>query len=128
MLSSLETELQRQVGRYLDGAQNIDAFMDWFGPFIWETSGTGDPVMVSVDRLDLHLMEYTSGDRTEDELRALFGSIVPSLSQSPYRSTAHTVMRKLKLGEEPTEDVTRRFQILQGPTTALDRPQLAVSA
>jgi hypothetical protein len=59
------------VNAYASGEISLREFQDWFIPATWDTQRVGDPDAVRViRRVQLALAEFSSGDRTEPELRA----------------------------------------------------------
>lgn len=59
------------VNAYVSGELSLRGFQDWFIPATWDIRKFRDPGVVSVIRaIQLALAEFSSGDRTEIELRA----------------------------------------------------------
>ncbi len=77
MNDSLDSQVRAQVARYLSGDVSLAEFQAWFVPRSWDLPGVGEePAKDLCQEIELALAEYTSGHRTEGELRRLLGDLV----------------------------------------------------
>lgn len=65
-----DPEVRAWLSRYLDGQIVLAHFEEWFVPATW---GIADSDLVN--EISLLLAEYSSGDRTEEELRLSFSGL-----------------------------------------------------
>jgi hypothetical protein len=76
MLSSIECDIHRHLSEYLDGKMSLADFQAWFVPATWNIHLTGEPGAQELAyEIDHRIAEFTSGHRTEDDLRALLMSL-----------------------------------------------------
>jgi hypothetical protein len=93
-----------------------------------------DPVRDEVVRaraglVGRYIAEYSRGHRTIEEVRTLVAPVTVETPESPFRSTASTVVTEVTVGGTYDSEVTRtRFLIVQGAQSALDTRPLAVCA
>ena len=69
MRSDFALTIQNELVRYLAGETTLDQFRQWFDSETWEIAESS-PQASLVSQIELLLAEYSSGDRTEGELRA----------------------------------------------------------
>ena len=75
----LDAQIRTQLARYLTRAITLDEFQEWFVPEAWAVEA-GSLAYDLAQTIELLLAEYTSGHRTEDELREEFGALTFSVS------------------------------------------------
>lgn len=69
--------LQDELTCYLAGEQSLSEFYHWFVPEAWDVHQWASPrVQEVVGEINLLLAEYSSGHRTEQELKDLFAKII----------------------------------------------------
>ena len=66
-------ELRSQLQRYLLGGEHLRSFQTWFVSFIWREDRSASKLARAVE---LALAEYTSGHRSEPELRGLLATML----------------------------------------------------
>jgi hypothetical protein len=69
MLSDLELGIQQNVTRYLSGQISLADFEDWFVPALWDLDNEDKHTRELAGRLHILISEFSSGDRTLDDLR-----------------------------------------------------------
>ena len=85
-MASIDWNVRTHLQRYLLGEEILRAFQRWFTPIAWrETDHQSASKLVRT--VALFLAEYTSGHRSEPELRNLFleqlaGTASPDLSET----------------------------------------------
>jgi hypothetical protein len=83
MIGGMRTLILALVHAYASGDLSLRDFQDWFIPATWDTRKFRDPDAVRVvRRVQLALAEFSSGDRTEPELKAELAVIAASLTPS----------------------------------------------
>lgn len=77
MPMSLNLEIRARLARYLTGEGTLREFRDWFLPTTWDIHLTGDRGTIAlVGEVGLRIDEFTSGHRTEADLRSLLVPLV----------------------------------------------------
>jgi hypothetical protein len=69
MNSSLQNEIGERLGLYLVGQISLSEFHDWLLPATWDIDAEEEQAKRLAHRIQLSMAEFSSGDRTEDELR-----------------------------------------------------------
>ena len=59
------------LARYVGGTITLQDFLEWFEPNTWDLDLEDAELRKLYGEIELDLAEYTNGDWTEDELRAL---------------------------------------------------------
>ena len=81
MNQSLFRELLMRLASYLGGNSTLEQFRDWFDVETWDLDLQSDTLLgQTVGEIELRIAEFTSGHRTEDELRAM---LQPLLQREP---------------------------------------------
>src|SRR6266478_6482604 len=74
-------DVQRYLANYLNGEISLSQFRDWFDTETWDLDMQPDTSLGQmVGEIELRLAEFTSGHRTEDDLRAV---LQPLLQREP---------------------------------------------
>ncbi len=72
MSPSLASEIRDHLARYVEGELSLSALDEWFVPATWDVDRTADRVAIDLTyEIVLRLAEYSNGDCTEQELKAL---------------------------------------------------------
>src|SRR5207244_10142215 len=75
-----ERLVRNKLAKYLANELSLRAFTKWFVPASWDMAPEAPPQLKTlVYEIDPLLAEYTSGYRTEDELREQFRPILGSI-------------------------------------------------
>jgi len=94
MSSTLNAEIRERLVRYLAGEISLAAFQEWLVPRAWDVEQSGNAAAIELaNELELRLAEYTSGHRTEAELReallplvrtqhSVYGASVPTATSA----------------------------------------------
>jgi hypothetical protein len=65
------------LSAYVSGEISVAEFKTWFIPATWDMSRITDPELAAmIRRVQLLLMEFSGGDRTEEELKVQLRSFV----------------------------------------------------
>jgi hypothetical protein len=75
----LAAQIRAQIARYLTGAITLNEFQEWFVPEAWVVEASS-PAYDLAQTIELLLAEYTSGHRTQDELREALGALTVSVT------------------------------------------------
>lgn len=67
-----EHHIREALARYASGEIFLKELQEWFIPRAWELLTEGGPAADLAAEIELLLAEYTSGQRTEDDLREAF--------------------------------------------------------
>ena len=67
-----EHHIREAVARYVSGEIFLKELQEWFIPRAWELLTEGGPAADLAAEIELLLAEYTSGQRTEHDLREAF--------------------------------------------------------
>jgi len=79
-------ELQAHLSRYLGNAITLDEIRDWFDEETWGLAGELDsPARKMAGEIELRLAEFTSGHRTEDDLRYHLESLLPKADNADFQ-------------------------------------------
>ena len=71
MNENLLREIRSHLARYLNGKSSLRQFREWFDVETWGLAAEPDsPVRQLAGEIELRIAEFTSGHRTEDDLRA----------------------------------------------------------
>ncbi len=69
-MQSLDLEIRERLSRYLNGDLSLSEFQEWFVPVAWEAQGSANDITGDLlNEIELDLAEFTSGHRSEEELR-----------------------------------------------------------
>lgn len=67
----VENAIRDQIARYLSGDISLAEFEDWFVPRAWVAAREGSAAALDlVMQIELLLGEFSSGHRTEDDVKA----------------------------------------------------------
>jgi hypothetical protein len=87
--------LRTRIVSYLTGKTPLRAFRRWFIPTYWNASRWAPPDLQRlVNQVDLYLIEYENGHRTEDALRKALAGTISSfeadlgVGRQPVRGTS----------------------------------------
>lgn len=100
MDTSLDASIREHIVRYLASESTLHELEEWFVPTTWNTVGR---VPLSTERLiggvELRLAEYTSGHRTEEEVRVLLREALEhqAIDPPPYYTGAETTIIWLRV-------------------------------
>lgn len=73
----LERQIREQLARYIAGEQSLETFAEWFFPATWNVHLRDDRAAADFAyEIGLRLAEFSNGDWTEDELKALLRPLV----------------------------------------------------
>lgn len=73
----LERQIRQQLAHYIAGEQSLETFTEWFFPATWNVHLRNDRAAEDLAyEIGLRLAEFSSGDWTEDELKALLRPLV----------------------------------------------------
>lgn len=77
MDESLLSEIRAQLGRYLNGKSSLRQFREWFDVETWGLAAESDsPARQLAGEIELRIAEFTSGHRTEEDLRSSFQALL----------------------------------------------------
>ena len=77
MDQNLLSEMRSRLGRYLNGKSSLQQFREWFDVETWGLAGEADsPARQLGGQIELCIAEFTSGHRTEEDLRAHLQSLL----------------------------------------------------
>ena len=66
------------LSAYVSREISVDEFKTWFIPATWDMSRINDPELAAmVRRVQLLLMEFSGGDRTEEDFKVQLRSFIP---------------------------------------------------
>ena len=72
MSISLTSDIRDRLSRYVEGETSLQAFDEWFVPATWNVDQTDDQEAIGLTyEVILRLAEFSNGDCTEPELKAL---------------------------------------------------------
>jgi hypothetical protein len=72
-----ESSIRLRLLRYLDGTDSLRMFRQWFVPSTWNVEEWASPRLQElVYSIKLLLAEYTSGHRSEEDLRARLSDLL----------------------------------------------------
>lgn len=72
MPADLGLQIREQLARYLASGLTLREFIEWYAPRARNAHQAGDPdAEYLADQVDLALAEFSNGDWTESQLRAL---------------------------------------------------------
>jgi hypothetical protein len=84
---SLDLEIRKRLGLYLNGSLSLQEFKDWFLPAAWDiVPGENHGLDDLIRELQLRLAEASSGHWTEKELRDLFRPLATFFAMYPADS------------------------------------------
>lgn len=79
-------DLQSHLADYLAGTSSLPEFRDWFDVETWDLDMQPDePLGQLVGEIELRLAEFTSGHRTEDDLRYHLESLLPKADNADFQ-------------------------------------------
>lgn len=115
-----EHHIREALARYLSGEVFLKELQEWFIPRAWEVLAESGPAADLVAEIELLLAEYTSGQRSESDLREAFkvhaarragglvlvvepAAIEPTIWTQPWVPSSNTVFRwsTIAAGAEP---------------------------
>ncbi len=89
-MDSLTREIEEQLERYLQGERTLSDFEAWLVPETWDLSPQADrPAHELATAITLRIAEFTSGDWSEEELRAALADL-PRSAVSPLILSSET--------------------------------------
>jgi hypothetical protein len=78
MMEPLDLQIRGQVRSYLDNQIDLDEFEEWLVANTWNIHQLNNPRAEDLTgAIEVLLAEYSSGDRTEDELREELDNLAP---------------------------------------------------
>lgn len=127
-MESLAEQMQKRLRRYLGGHSTLESFEDWLVTNTWNVHQRNDRLAEELTgAIELALAEYTSGDRTEDELKAELWHLL--FSQALIREPQQAVMPfVVPSGTQPTytgsrAEISKHFEIGNGGQLHEDDPR-----
>ena len=83
MQTSLAAEIRRRLARYVAGELSLESFDRWFVRATAGVDEAKDPDASSLTwEVYLRLAEYTRGDRSEDDLKAVLAPLLVTATAS----------------------------------------------
>lgn len=81
---SLDMEIRKQLGLYLNGSLSLQDFENWFLPAAWDIApGENHGLDDLIRELQLRLAEASSGHWTENELKDLLRPLAAFFAMNP---------------------------------------------
>ncbi len=79
-------DVQRYLANYLNSEISLSQFRDWFDTETWDLDMQPDTSLGQmVGEIELRLAEFTSGHRTEDDLRYHLESLLPKADNADFQ-------------------------------------------
>jgi hypothetical protein len=96
-----EEAIRRELADYLTGKVSLRAFYDWFATETWDIHEWA-PVQVQdkVSQIKLLIAEYSSGHRSEADLKARLRPFVTSMKVAAVPTSAVKVTGRVKLASK----------------------------
>lgn len=77
MLTPLDSSIRQHLAQSIMGETTLRRFDEWFVPATWDVDRSGDQPLIDLTyEIILRLAEYSNGDCSEAELKALLRPLV----------------------------------------------------